>query len=239
MAIAHIYNTVSATNASVFTTSLWCIPPADGSDPSNSQQAHLINCETNDANLYNRLQVLINASGVRSINWSLSDFIFGDPTFTHTWSGSSIVDAYTPGSWHHIWLAGDTSADNTGYCYVNGVSKFSSSGGDHGFNATWNGCVFGVPTTPGEAPFHDTKIQMAEVQIWLGTYIDPTADNLAKFVKVVGGTAKPQDPVAAATAFGIPTYSFRGNSSQFSTNHGNGGAMASSGVINSYTPVPG
>lgn len=246
MTIAHIYNAVSAENGTKLSASLWFIPPADGSDAPNFQAAHLFNCETNDANLYNRIQCWADTTLVggvtptRTLSLSLSNFDFNmglnDSLLIQT-----LASSYTPGSWHHVLFGGDTAVEANGYCIVNAVNKtdFSSIGGSAGFTATWNGCVFGIPTTPAEAAFHDTKVQMAEVQIWFGTYIDPTADNLAKFVKIVNGIGKPQDPVVAAAAFGTPTYSFRGNNTQFPTNHGNGGAMSSSGVINSYTPVPG
>ena len=247
MSIANISNTVSAASAATFSASLWVIPPADASDGLNFNDAHLINAETNDANLYNRLQCWLATALVggvtptRRIHLSLSNFMF-DPG-DKTWDFSSVANAYTPASWHHIFICGDTSVATKGYCYVNTVDKTdasSFSGNDTGFVATWNGCIFGVPTTPAEAAFHDTRIQMAEVQIWLGTFIDPTdPDNLAKFVRIVNGTGRPQNPTLAATAFGTPTYSFRGTNTQFPTNHGNGGAMSSSGVINSYTPVPG
>lgn len=242
--VANISNVVSVGNITQFTASLWVVPPADQSNPSNSFSVDLINVETNDANLYNRLSVRLNTNVVasvprRAINYDFGNFIFGEPD-NKSWSGSSILSAYTPGSWHHFFIGMDTAGINTGHCIVNLVDKTNpNSTNDTGFVSTVNGCKFGMPTTPAESSFQSAALPMAEVQIWFGTFISPTEENMAKFIRIVGNTAKPQNPTLAAAAFGTPTYSFRGQPSAFINNRGNGGAVSQSGSINNYTPVPG
>lgn len=246
MGISSISNVVSTGNASKFTVSMWVIPPADGVNPGNFNRAQLINVET-DGDLYNRFSVELSTALVggvtptRKVRWTCSNFIFGDPG-NKGWVGSTVADAYTPGSWHHLFIGLDTVGENTGHCIVNLVDKTGSHAptvNDTGFSATINGCRFGLPTTPASSSVQTATLRMAEVQIWFGTFISPTEANLAKFVRLVNNVGRPQNPAFAAAAFGTPTYSFRGNNTQFPTNHGNGGAMSSTGTINSYTPVPG
>lgn len=245
MAIATISNTVSATNGTQFSASMWVIPPADGSNPSAFGHAVLAQCETNDANLNTRIQVYLDAtsSAQRYFRCVLSNFTTGNPSLNKTWAVQSLNNSYTPGSWHHLFLCGDTSSATLGYCVVNAVDVTRTalmSGNNTGFSIPWNGCKFGIPTTPAESSGFTATLRMAEVQMWLGTFIDPTVPaNLAKFVRIVNNVGRPQNPTLAATAFGTPTYSFRGNKFQFPTNRGNGGSMSSAGTINSYTPVPG
>lgn len=246
MGISSVSNVVSVGNASKFTVSMWVIPPSDGVNSGDSNRARLIDVET-DVDLYSRFSVNLNTTLIggitptRSVRWTCSNFIFGDPG-NKGWVGASVTNAYTPGSWHHFFIGMDTAGENTGHCIVNLVDKTGSHAptvNDTGFLATINGCRFGLPTTPASSGFQTTALQIAEVQIWFGTFINPTAANLEKFVRLVDGVGRPQNPSAAASAFGVPTYSFRGPPAQFVINRGNGGTVSSTGVINNYTPVPG
>lgn len=244
MSIANVSNIVSVGDVSQFTASLWVIPPPDGSNISNFQFVDLVVAETNDANRYIRLQISFNTTLVggvtptRAVNYDCNNFIAGDPG-NKSWGGSSIVNAYTPGSWHHFFIGMDTSGINTGHCYVNLVDRTDpNTSNDTGFLATVNACKFGLPTTPEDSVVQTTKLQMAEVQIWFGTFIGPTAENLAKFVKISNGRGLPEDPARASAAFGTPTYSFRGQPAQFIINRGNGGSVSQTGAINDYTPTP-
>lgn len=242
MAIARILNTVSAANATSFSASMWVIPPADNSNTGDGSRARLTTIETNDANLNGRLHIYLNTGSSRRVFFSISNFVTGDPDLNKTWAASTSANAYTPGLWHHLFICAKTDTTTSGYCFVNtvNVTSYIFPGNNTGFTVPFNGCLFGLPTTSSLAPFQTTSIQMAEVQIWLGTFIDPTvAANLEKFVQIVNSVGKPQNPSLASAAFGTPTYSFRGNNSTFPTNRGNGGSMTSSGTINTYTPAPG
>lgn len=244
MGISNLSGIVGVGNASQFTVSMWAIPPADGVNPSNFNRVQLVNVET-DGDLYNRFNVEFNTSligGVtptRGIRWTCSNFIFGDPG-NKGWVGASVPGAYVPGVWQHLFIGLDTAGENTGFCVVNLADKTGSHAptvNDTGFAATINGCRFGMPTTPASSSFQTTKLQMAEVQIWFGTFIAPTAANLAKFVKVKNGKGTPENPKKALAAFGAPTYRFSGKGSAAAVNLGNGGAVTLSGGINNFTPT--
>jgi len=78
-------------------------------------------------------------------------------------------------------------------------------------------------------------IKYADVQIWVGQYIDPTnADNLAKFIS--GGA--PVNPVVAEAAFGAPTYRFPGPALGIGTNTGTGGDFTLTGTVTDAAPGP-
>jgi hypothetical protein len=82
-----------------------------------------------------------------------------------------------------------------------------------------------IPATSG-GTHH--AYDVADVQIWLGTFIDPSVNgNILKFVDVDG---KPVDPAVAAAAFGQQTFLFSGDSTAFATNQGSGGACALTGT---------
>jgi hypothetical protein len=79
-----------------------------------------------------------------------------------------------------------------------------------GFSIGLNGTEISIPAQAAHAASgvtgnSDTAIKYADVQIYVGQFIDPTnADNLAKFIS--GG--RPVNPAIAEAAFGIPTYRF-------------------------------
>lgn len=83
------------------------------------------------------------------------------------------------------------------------------------------------------------KLDYGDVQVWFGTYIDPTiAANYAKVVTISGGIGTPANPTIAAAAFGTQSLLFKGGASTFYTNAGNGGAFTKTGVISDFTPGP-
>jgi hypothetical protein len=123
------------------------------------------------------------------------------------------------------------------------VASSSSTGGTTngiipGYNFVLSGKEVGLPSYPDSAWGLNTQIvDMAQVQIWVGTYIDPTnATNFSKFVTLNGhGGGTSVAPEIAAEYFGTPTYLFKGARDEFVINHGTGGAFSAAGTINSTT----
>lgn len=91
-----------------------------------------------------------------------------------------------------------------------------------------------LPVNP--TPFSQPQLVMAEFQMWLGTFIDPTiSSNFSKFVTISNGRGTPVNPAVAAAAFGQQTFLFKGKPSQGgTTNHGDGGTFATFGTTNDY-----
>jgi hypothetical protein len=103
-----------------------------------------------------------------------------------------------------------------------------------GWDIGWNGFEFGLPVVSGGAA-DNPGVRVADVQVWLGTYIDPSnADNLAKFIS--GG--RPVNPAVAETAFGAPTYRLAGPASGITNNTGTGGDFTKTGTVTDATPGP-
>jgi hypothetical protein len=97
-----------------------------------------------------------------------------------------------------------------------------------GFEISWNGKSIALPGFFNP----NRKVQYGPVQIWVGKSIDVRA-NISKFVTLSGdGTSGSPAPATAATsAFGTPTFEFRGGKSGFKNNIGTGGAFVASGTI--------
>ena len=100
------------------------------------------------------------------------------------------------------------------------------------FEFDLNGFEIGIPSQLA-SPFKNTQLlDMADVQIWVGQYIDPTNPaNFEKFINTVGGRKYPVSPYAAAIAFGPQTYLFTGAASSFITNRGTGGSFVKTGTL--------
>jgi len=109
-----------------------------------------------------------------------------------------------------------------------------------GFSIGINGTEVGIPAQAAHAASGvtgntDVAIRYADVQIWVGQFIDPTnADNLAKFIS--GGS--PVNPTVAEAAFGVPTYRFNRPASDVANNTGSGGDFTKTGTVADAAPGP-
>lgn len=143
-----------------------------------------------------------------------------------------------------------TTLPTNGYC---GTRIYSSSGDsidstDNAHSISYGHASYEVP--PWTIAFNANSLAMpvvsanaadnpglrvADVQIWMGTYIDGSdASNLAKFIS--GG--HPVDPDIALAAFGARSYFHKGPASDFVTNEGSGGSLTKTGTISDFSPGP-
>jgi len=107
-----------------------------------------------------------------------------------------------------------------------------------GFSLDLNGAEIGIPAqavhaATGVAEQGRPAIKMADVQIWIGQYIDPLT-HIDKFIS--GG--RPVNPAAAEAAFGAPTYRFDRPASDITNNTGSGGDFTKTGTVTDYAPGP-
>ncbi len=129
--------------------------------------------------------------------------------------------------------------------YINGPFSYTRSvfgggtatvtGSVPGFSIDINGKEIGIPcqavhAATGIAGAGRPAIKMADVQIWVGQYIDPTI-HMDKFF----ADGKPVNPADAETAFGAPSYRAQGPSSGITANGGTGGNFTASGTITDTT----
>lgn len=106
----------------------------------------------------------------------------------------------------------------------------TTSGTIPAFNFDINGAEIGIPSFSGG---NTQIVQMADVQVWVGKFIDPTnGANFSQFVSISGGRGYPASPDEAARTFGQQTYLFSGGTPDFYTNGGNGGSFTVVGTIN-------
>ena len=119
-----------------------------------------------------------------------------------------------------------------------GSSGGLSNGKIPAFNFDLTGTEIGIPSQR-TSPFKNAQLlDMADVQIWVGTYIDPTnATNFSKLVSVVDGRGSPVNPDIAADYFGLQTYLFKGQRDDFLVNNGTGGAFSYNGTITTSAGV--
>lgn len=101
-----------------------------------------------------------------------------------------------------------------------------------------NGTEIGIPAQAAHAASgitgnSDGPIKFADVQIWVGQYIDPLTD-IDKFIN--GG--RPVNPAIAEAAFGIPTYRFNRPASDITNDTGTGGDFTKTGTVTDYSPGP-
>ncbi|WP_029581929.1 hypothetical protein [Bradyrhizobium sp. URHD0069] len=99
-----------------------------------------------------------------------------------------------------------------------------------GFTLQLNGIPIGIPTYDGIA---GPRIAFADIQIWVGQYIDPTT-NIDKFIS--GG--RPVNTAIAEEAFGVPTYRLNRPASDVANNTGSGGDFTKTGTVTDATPGP-
>jgi len=150
-------------------------------------------------------------------------------------------DGALPGDvWVPIFSAADTtqpSGSRTGFLLINGtdasdLARTIDTG--VGFASSWENIC--IPAITETNPGADKTFNIAQLQVWVGTIIDPTIpENYAKFVN--GGS--PVDPVIAATAFGQQTLLFDGDASPtgFQKNQGTAGDIFT--LTGMLTTVPG
>lgn len=115
----------------------------------------------------------------------------------------------------------------------------TTSGIIPGYNFVLSGKEVGLPSYPDSVwGLNDQIVQMADVQIWVGTYIDPfSPTNLSKLIEVSGGRGTPVNSDIAAEYFGRPTYLFSGARDDFFVNQGTGGVFSNIGTINTVSGV--
>jgi hypothetical protein len=107
-----------------------------------------------------------------------------------------------------------------------------------GFSIGLNGTEIGIPAQAAHAASgvvgnSDTAIRYADVQIWVGQYIDPTT-NIDKFIS----GARPVNPAIAEAAFGAPDFRFSGPALDIGTNSGTGGDFTKTGTVTDAAPGP-
>lgn len=249
--MSNLSNTITAADTPLFSASLWFIGPAThalvGGSGDLPNKMLLVTAHSNDVFQFRSIEIGVITSihpvnGGKNVVAQFRDE--RDSGNVKTAGASTDINAYTVGVWNHLFVGVDTA--QTCQVIVNGVLLADVSGDS--FDIPVNANRFGVPTTTEfisgysgiDIPQNVTLgVQMAEVQIWLGTYIDcRVASNFAKFVTISGGRGFPTNPSSAAAAFGVPTYRFTGSFPGNKTNSGNGGAVVSDGTINDYSPTP-
>lgn len=102
-----------------------------------------------------------------------------------------------------------------------------------------NGDPIGIPAPPWDVS-NIGKVEMAEVQIFLGQAIDTSDVSMRRLF--IDGDRKPVDPAIAAAALGPPAYAFRRNKKKkikFEVNRGTGGGFELLSAATDYTPGPG
>lgn len=125
------------------------------------------------------------------------------------------------------------------YEWVGGAGG-SASGKIPAFDVDLSGMEIGIPSQVASTNKNTHLLDMADVQIWVGQYIDPTV-HIEKFVKLdPDDPTKPLlvDPHVAQNAFGQPTFFFDGPPSKFAINRGSGGDFTKIGELKSFRPGP-
>jgi len=104
------------------------------------------------------------------------------------------------------------------------------------FNFLASGLSMAIPS-PDYRVSLQNGVEYDDLQVWFGTYVEPTSDNLDRFVKEVNGVGRKVSPSVAAEAFGEPTLLFKGGAEQFKTNRGTGGTFTKVGTLTDFTPT--
>ncbi len=165
---------------------------------------------------YNNMPVLTNAAGRPLGSGAAQSYAFPN---------KAVADAQT----------GDTNQGAEFYAMAPG-QQFPVYVEVPDFQISMNGWEFALPGIAASlGPTHPT-VDYADVQIWVGQYIDPTV-NYSKFVTISGGHGTPVKPSVAAAAFGHQTFLFTGGKSGFPLNRGTGGAFNKIGTITDQ-PAP-
>lgn len=104
---------------------------------------------------------------------------------------------------------------------------------------TWPMDVAGNVAFPSK--YLSTAMEFAEIYIWYNTFIDfAVSANRLRFVNISDSVATPAPASTIISAFGTPTYNFRGKASDssFYFNRGSGGAFSKVGTVSDFTPAP-
>jgi len=183
--------------------------------------------------------------GEVSINLELDDTTPDAGYFSND-SGTS-TRAYSSDTWFHLFASWNTDfaapdkilnilvngtnvVDASDYFDLNGLAAAVQWSTFHG-SPGGNGIQIPSVTLSG---FPSYAMDMADFQIWDGTYIAPTPENLAKFIS----NGQPVDPAVAAAAFGQQTILFSGDTTTFGTNQGTGGAFTLTGTLTNASTSP-
>jgi hypothetical protein len=131
--------------------------------------------------------------------------------------------------WHHIAAACDVTTGSPLFSmFVDGVSVASNETfGGSGFNiGIAEETDFFVANDGSGSLFTG---DMADLQLWFGTYIDFTVASNLHLFRDAGGN--PIDPHTAEAAFGTPAVLLAGDHTMFGVNRGSGGAFALTGSL--------
>ncbi len=188
--------------------------------------------------------------------------ITGGPTFTDTWhhllvsvnlagtdswTGASTSTTLSRGRFVETYF--DTIRMTGDYLLVEKDDIFPTAPAS---NIATSGLEFSIPVLSGFVtdaidssfnwPLPTSLVRFAYTMIWFGQYIDPTADNLSRFVYIGDdGLPWPADITGqlAISAFGPPSFHFHGGMDTFATNLGTAGVMTTTGTLTDFVPPPG
>lgn len=191
----------------------------------------------------NAVFVLYYTPTTKFINISVGDNS-GSPSYA--FGRSTVTTPFSTSGWKHVAFGVDvSSATSKTFKFVANATNIGSivtdpsSGVQRSMSISMSGAAVGIPAHPDYILNTTTTTPMAQMQIWVGQYIDPTISaNYAKFVSISNGTGTPASISLSHSAFGTPTFEFYGDRTAFKTNRGTGGGFSMSGTINNYTPTP-
>jgi len=159
--------------------------------------------------------------------------------------GNSYSDTFpnTPGmnstTWQHLFITADISAaDGTPanwikHFFINGTEKTNTADDTDGAD---NSVAAGTDFYFGQDGFGNSFTgDVADVQFWLGSYLDFTIQANRELFILAG---RPVNPLIAAQTLGAQTILFQGNVSNFSTNQGTGGTFTLTGSLTNSTSSP-
>jgi hypothetical protein len=98
-----------------------------------------------------------------------------------------------------------------------------------------SGTSIGFPTMTANRS-QSPHVEIADVQIWFGQFIDPT--NSANLAKFIDGSGNSVNPSIAQSAFGQPSFLLRGDAATFPVNQGSDGSVSKAGTISDFSPGP-
>ena len=171
----------------------------------------------------------VNFFAAGEVPWGLtSDLGFNFETELWGAVGGSTDNLVSTGAWYHVFLSWNTNfATNEKVVnyYINGVSalnpsyNYDTTAGPEKVAWQYLGTFFDwyIPASPTQSglgnptPITANKapLELADIQFWPDTYIDPTPENLGKFIS----NGKPVDPAGATAAFGQPAFLLSGDDS--------------------------
>jgi Concanavalin A-like lectin/glucanases superfamily len=160
--------------------------------------------------------------------------------------GSSADGLMSVGAWHHIFISADSNQEVGSRLlkiYLDGVSVLDPTNsyddplGQPDFTTIRHGPIITIPgatLAQNSNGQYLSAMDVSDVQVWLDQYIDPTPENLAKFIS----DGKPVDPAVAEATFGQPSILFSGDSSNFVTNQGTDGPFTLIGTLTNSDTSP-